>query len=194
MITFGYHHIWGCSPCLSFMLSCLLLGSSELITYKHNCMIFGYCGTLLTLFISLLDAYCVHDNLISSNNYDSNKNNSSLFLAMSFCSISFINMTFFNMTSQDQKGPFWIVYEALQPGLKDSWPKAGSQVSVVFLSSSKMFVTFFDAFDSFTTYCTFKSEFPLTYFKLLFGRILRVMPSSTLLELRMPRTLQCPRK
>lgn len=65
---------------------------------------------------------------------------------------------FYFVLSLDQKGPFWVVYVGIQPGSYDSWPKAAMQVNKVPHSSHKKFATFFEAFDSFTAYCIFKSE------------------------------------
>lgn len=59
---------------------------------------------------------------------------------------------------QEHEGLFWVVYEGLQPGIYDSWPKTASQVNGVSGSSHKKFATFFSAVDSFTEYCTVKRE------------------------------------
>lgn len=67
-------------------------------------------------------------------------------------------MKFYFNWFQDQRGPFWVVFEGRQPGIYDSWPKAKYQVNGFSGSCHKKFPTLYEAVDSFTEYCTFKTQ------------------------------------
>lgn len=78
-----------------------------------------------------------------------------LYVCMGLC---LLMVLLCDVLSQEQKGPFWVVYEDLRSGIYDSWPKATLQVNGAPRSSHKKFATFFETLHSFTAYCAFKSE------------------------------------
>lgn len=66
-------------------------------------------------------------------------------------------MKFYCNWIQDQRGPFWIVFEGWEPGIYDAWPKPKYQVNGISRSCHKKTSTLYEAVDS-TEYCTFKTQ------------------------------------
>lgn len=52
----------------------------------------------------------------------------------------------------------WVVFEGHQPDIYYSWPKAKYQMNSVSESCRKKFSTLYEAIDSFTEYCIFKTQ------------------------------------